>query len=85
MNGYVVAIARREIVRETCERHGITLEMVVGKRRTRPIVACRYEIMWHLNRLGMSMPAIGRRLKRHHTTVLHGIRQHQKRIEEGRV
>jgi chromosomal replication initiation ATPase DnaA len=75
--------ARELIIQQVCRAHGLPVPWVLGKSRVQRIVRARQEIMWKLNLLGLSMPQIGKRLNRDHTTVLHGIRKHQKRIEEG--
>lgn len=84
-NPVTTSIARELIIQQVCKDHGVQVQWVLGKSRVQRIVRARHEIMWKLNLLGMTLPSIGRRLNRDHTTVLHGIRQHQKRIEEGRA
>lgn len=67
----------RKVERET----GITVNEIKGKRRTRGIAFARHEAMYLLRaNTSMSLPQIGKALGgRHHTTVLHGIREHCKR------
>jgi len=70
----------RRIVIEVARKHGLTFVQLAGQQRFRKIVAARHECFWRLhNETTMSLPAIGRRLNRDHTTVLHGIKQHEKR------
>jgi hypothetical protein len=56
-------------------KHGLTLGEVVGPLRARKYVRARFEaialIYTHTN---MSLPAIGRRFNRDHTSALHAIR-----------
>jgi hypothetical protein len=60
----------------------ITFEEIVGHAKVRPLVIARCHI-WYtitLRRPDISLAGIGRAFNRDHTTVLHGIRQHKKRI-----
>jgi chromosomal replication initiation ATPase DnaA len=77
----------KRILEETAEKHSIRVADLTGPYRHREFSWPRQEAMWRMQReTRMSMPAIGRRLGgRDHTTVLHGIRQHQKRLDEGRA
>lgn len=45
---------------------------LVGRTQLRNIVRARQAAMWAACELGFSLPEIGRRLDRDHTTVLHG-------------
>lgn len=81
MNAYETAIKRREWIAYVCHKHGVTQEMLIGKRRTKPIVLARHEAMWGLRKLGLSYPRIGALLGgRDHSTVIHGVRKHAERI-----
>lgn len=70
------------VIHEVCDRHGISYPEMVGPRRQGFIVAARQEAMWECaKRTGASLPQIGFALgKRHHTTIIHGIRKHQERM-----
>ena len=78
----------REIAREVAQRHGVSMADILGERRFRPIVHARQEVAWRLARLRhpdgscrFSLPQIGAWLGgRHHTTILHAIRAHEKRM-----
>lgn len=74
----------RQIVREVCEKHGVSLTEIVGNRRAKDIVAARHEAFWRLSRETlMSLPRIGYRMGgKHHTTVLHGIRKHELKMTQ---
>ncbi len=67
-----------DILREVTERHGLTVEALIGPRRLRPIARARQETMaeaWR--RTSLSKSEIGRRLGgRCHGAVIHGIRAH---------
>ncbi len=67
------------IITEICERRGVSVRRVRGKRRSMELVAARVEIIraLHAARPKLSLPAIGYLLRRHHTTVLHHLQAHQ--------
>lgn len=69
----------RELLEPVLQRHMVTWKQVAGKDRHNVIVAARQECMWVLNKAGMSLPMIGRFMKRDHTTVLHGVQQHERK------
>ena len=79
----------REIAREVARRHGVPTSEIFGDRRFRPIVHARQEVAWRLARLRhpdgsrrFSLPQIGQWLGgKDHTTILHAIRAHEKRME----
>jgi chromosomal replication initiation ATPase DnaA len=54
-------------------QHGVSIEQIVGRRRTRPICRARWEAMAIMRAAGMSLPEIGGALNRHHTTVMHAL------------
>lgn len=73
------------IIREVATKHGLTLAEIKATRRKVKIVDARYEVFFRLSKeTSMSLPMIGRKLGGYdHTTVLHGIRMHEKRMAEG--
>jgi hypothetical protein len=75
----------RDIIEQVAQKHGVFMSDMRSVRRGRPLVAARHEAMWRLKReTSMSLPEIGRRLGgRDHTTVIHGIKAHQERIDKG--
>lgn len=75
----------RDIVEEVAAKHGVFMSDMRSVRRGRAQVAARHEAMWRLrNETTMSLPEIGRRLGgRDHTTVLHGVKRHQERLDKG--
>ncbi|MBX7200322.1 MAG: hypothetical protein K1X51_13225 [Rhodospirillaceae bacterium] len=75
----VPAIA--EIIAVVAKDTGMTVAMLVGDRRSRPIVAARHLAYWRVAReTGASLAAIGRAFgDRDHTTIIHGIRKHEQR------
>ena len=53
---------------------------ILGRNRRPPIAAARYEAVWRVRlATGWSLPRLGRFFKRDHTTVLHSIREMNKR------
>lgn len=77
-----------DIAREIARQHGVRLRELVSDRRDRHLVTARQHAMWRMKYEchHLSLPAIGRILgNRDHTTVLHGIRKHQQRIDRGEV
>lgn len=70
----------KRVLNQVAERTGIAAEAILGDSRTRRIAQPRQELMWRLHRLGYSYPAIACKLKRDHTSCLHGVRAHQARI-----
>jgi len=67
--------------RRICQENGVTLEQVLAPGRNVLVSAIRLHIYWHMSvNLGMSLEAIGVRVRREHTTVLHGIRSHLRKM-----
>ena len=80
------ALRWKSIVAEVCEKHNLTWSMLMSDRRHVGIVRARHEAFWRMSReCRMSLPAIGRRMGRDHTTVLHGVRTFQKLLDSGEV
>jgi hypothetical protein len=73
----------KRIAREVCFKHGITLMELLSRRKPKPIVAARHEFFYRCRKeTSMSLPQIGRRAGRDHSTVIHGIKQHERKMEE---
>lgn len=77
-------IARR-IVQDVCAKHRLTLEEIISDRRSTPLVRARQEAMWRISKeTTWSLPRIGKFFaNRDHTTVLHAIRRHAERLQQG--
>lgn len=71
------------IVREVAEKYGITVQQILGARRSATIAAARQEGYWRADReTGASLPQIARAFNRaNHTTVWYGIRRHEQRMK----
>ena len=71
------------IVDYVCKKHGVSKLDLVSVRRTMDLILPRQEIMFKLrHHTVLTLPQIGRLLgDRDHTTVLHGIRKFQIRLD----
>ncbi len=72
------------IIRGVAEKHGVTIEEIVERARSKPAVnLARLETYYELRRqTDMSLPAIGARMgNRDHTTVRHGVIEYCKRFD----
>ena len=70
------------IVDEVCAKRQLDRIEVLSDRRSSDVAQARHEI-WHriYSELpNYSLPMIGRLFNRDHTTILHGIRKHKKRV-----
>lgn len=67
-----------------CEELGIPYEVMISERKTNDVAIPRQMIMWEIKNVvkpDISYPAIGRLFGgRDHTTALHAVRMHAKRI-----
>ncbi|MBB4200610.1 hypothetical protein GGD83_004439 [Rhodoblastus sphagnicola] len=67
------------ILKLVSERTGVSIKEILGDEKPAAIAAARQEAMWAVKKItNWSLPRIGRRFNRDHTTVLHAIR----RVEE---
>lgn len=63
-------------IRAAADYFGVPFEGVFGSCRERPFVLARFAVAYVMReREGQSYPQIGRRLKRDHSSILHGHRQ----------
>lgn len=70
-----------DIARDVCKKHSITLSTLKSDRRDGEIVPIRHEFMYRAStEVAASLTRIGKFVRRDHTTVLHGIRKHAKKI-----
>jgi len=60
-----------ELVASVCEGHGISESELVGRRRIRHLVSARRDFVVLARSHGYSYPAIGRALRRDHTSCIH--------------
>jgi chromosomal replication initiator protein len=75
--------AGHRISRSIAKSYGIGFNELVSPRRDKYLVRARQEAMWLMKKYTqLSLPHIGRILgDRDHTTVIHGIKAHQARID----
>jgi chromosomal replication initiation ATPase DnaA len=87
-DGLTGAAYFRAVLADVSERHGVDPYDITGPSRLREIVHARQEVAWKVRKaqdaLGkprFSLPQIGTWLGgRDHTTILHAIRAHEKRM-----
>lgn len=77
----------KEIIAETARKYGLRPAEIVSHRRSRRLIGPRQEAMWRCcMETSRSLPVIARHFGgRDHTTIIHGRRQHQKRIDAGQA
>ena len=77
----------KRIMAEAAERYGVTVIDLQSDRRDALSVRARHFCFWTMrHETTWSLPRIGQLFGgRDHTTVLHGIRRHQARIDAGEV
>lgn len=76
------ASVRKELLLQTMERHGFSLDELLSQRRQLKLVKARQELYARLQQhTRMSYPQIGRYLGgRDHTTIMHGVRKYKQRV-----
>lgn len=75
----------RNVVREVCDRHRLSVEAVLGPCRAQRFAYPRFEIMYLLRRRGVSLSWIGARMGgRDHTSVLSGLKRYDELTASGR-
>jgi len=73
------------LVDDVCRRRAVTRQEICGRTRTKAIASARHELWWRLRHdpeTCFSYQEIGRLFARHHVTILHGVRAHQRRLAE---
>jgi len=77
--------ASTRIIAEVAKEAGISVAELCGASRRRNLVLARHKLMWRLSKeTSLSLPNIGRRMGGFdHTSVSHGIKRHQARIDAG--
>jgi hypothetical protein len=70
----------KRILAEVAIEHGIPPVLILGKQRQRQIMAARHHAIYRMSQeTDMSLAEIGRHMGRDHSTVISGIRAHQRR------
>lgn len=82
-NGIVsYSLVVKEIIRDTMERTGYTIEELISDRRHQPLVEARQELYWQIYKnTNWSLPRIGKLFNKDHTTILHGLRRVEMRMQ----
>jgi chromosomal replication initiation ATPase DnaA len=80
-------ITIRQIIREVSDIRGVPREGIRSARRNNDLVLARHEVMWRADKeTSLTTTQVGLALgNRDHTTVMHGIKRHQARIDAGEV
>lgn len=74
------------IIGAVCKAYGVTRAEILSHRRSYRITVARQCIMWRISKkLPMTLHEMGNTLGKDHTTVLHGIRKHQERLDASAV
>ena len=70
--------ARDRIMREVCEKHGVTMEELRGEARPADVCDARHEAFYRMRvEVHLSYPRIGQVMGGFdHATVIHGIEKH---------
>ena len=75
------------ILETTCDMYGFSIDDLVGKSRSRPLVTARQTAMYVMRQMTtFSFPAIGRQFGgRDHTTVMHAVAKIEGQMRERRA
>lgn len=69
--------------KHSCKDYEITVAQLKGDSREQALVYARHECYYVLHQIGLSSSQIGRIMKRDHTSILHGIKNHRYRVDRG--
>lgn len=73
-----------QIIKQVSLKHRVSVDEILSNIRSEWIVKARFEAMYRIREeRHLSWAQIGRQFNRDHTSVLHGYRQHKKRLEAG--
>jgi|SRR6185312_609091 len=73
------------VERRACDLFGLTPAQLHGERNEHIVFARHFVMYWAARMTGLSLAAIGNRMKKDHTTVLHGKEAYRKkRLKMGR-
>lgn len=71
----------RHIISNVAKAYGFTYQDMVGRCKTYQRVVARQHCYFALVNLGLSYSAVGRLMDRDHSTVMHGVEQHDYRMQ----
>jgi chromosomal replication initiator protein len=81
-----VPLGAEAIIRTTAQAFGFTVEDVLSSSRRQPLVLCRQVAMYLCRELtDLSLPKIGDRFNRDHTTVLHSVEKVKRILRSDRA
>lgn len=81
--GTVELLTVAHIVRVVADHYGLEVRDILSERRKRTVARPRQVAMYMSRKLtGQSLPCIGRKFSRDHTTIIHAIRETEKRMVE---
>lgn len=93
--GYSMAagVTMKSIARDVADWYGLTLSELMSVTRQHWVTAPRHEAMWLMRQVKngagdqrYSLPQIGKFFGgMHHTSILHGCRRHQWRLDNGKL
>lgn len=82
MDAPVRKLSMKDILTRSAAVHSVEPREILGESRCKAIAHIRQEVMWLLKQEDRwSLPQIGQFLNRDHTSVLHGVRAHQARLD----
>lgn len=69
------------LTERVCARRGVSPALIVSDIRTRKVIEARHEIWWLCRtRLHMTYTAMATMFRRDHTTIMHGVAGHARRM-----
>ncbi len=75
-----------QILTEVAAKHGVSVMAMISHRRPTVLARARHECWWRAREeTAFSLPQIGRAYNRDHTSIIHGIRMHEKRMAEAQA
>lgn len=84
-----VMLARKStsrVLQEVCDEYDVTPVEIISTSHSKRVVVPRHKLYWRLvKECGLSNSEVGRLLHRDHSTIIVGIRQHQRRMEAGQA
>lgn len=74
----------RHIVDQVVKKHGVTLDLMIGETRRKDVYLARWELFARLyEETGMSLPQIGKLVRKDHSTVFQGIKRYYEMRDAG--
>jgi len=64
-----------EIIENTAEKHGFSVEHILSRCRRQPVALARQEVMYQLYIIGLTLTEVGRVLHRSPATISYGFQK----------